>query len=68
MGERGQPVPYYCTTLASGNLLGSWRHCVCQLDALGEMAAGEGTTSQGRGSQLVEHSTGASGGAVGQQD
>lgn len=48
-------------TVASGNLLGSWWHCFCQLDALGESAAGEGTTSQGRGSQLVGCSTGPSG-------
>lgn len=41
---------------------------MCQLDALGEMAGGEGTTSQGRGSQLVEYSTGVSAGAVTWQD
>lgn len=41
---------------------------MCQLDALGQLAAGEGTTSQGKGSQLVERSTGTSRGAVGQQD
>lgn len=39
-------------TVAVGNLLGAQWHCVYQLDALGEMAAGEGTTSlpgEGRG-------------------
>jgi len=56
-------VTYYCMTLALGYLLGSWWNYVCQLDVLGEMAVGESTTSQGRVSQLVECSTGASGGA-----
>lgn len=64
MGEKGQPVPYYCMTVTSGNLLGSWWHRVCQLDVLGDMAAGECTTSQGRGSQLVGHNTGTSEGAM----
>lgn len=62
MGERGQSVTYYCMTVASGDLLESWWHCVCQLDALGEAAVGESTTTKGRGSQLVECSTGTSGG------
>lgn len=62
MGEREQLVPYYCMIVALGNLLGSWWHCVHQLNDLGEMAAVEGTISQGRGSQLVERSTGTSGG------
>lgn len=50
-----------CMPMASGNLLGPW----WQLGAVGEMAGHKGPTRQGKGSQLVEHSTHACRGTCG---